>query len=175
MSASADEGRQGGAMPTEAASTSLLGGGVTLDGPIDGQAPDEIAPEPWAASGHDADVPADEETSEAAGQTCHGESADGLKETSSPGYHETKAAYLRRLRLIEGQVRGLQRMVEQDEYCIDVLTQVAATTRALHSVATALVDDHVHHCVRHAAASGDAEEIDRKIDEVMTAVKRLLK
>lgn len=94
---------------------------------------------------------------------------------SAPGYHDAKAAYLRRLRLIEGQVRGLQRMVEDDVYCIDVLTQVAATTRALQSVATALVDDHVHHCVRHAAASGDAEEIDRKIDEVMTAVKRLLK
>lgn len=93
----------------------------------------------------------------------------------SPGYHDGKAAYLRRLRLIEGQVRGLQRMVEEDAYCIDVLTQVSATTRALQSVATGLVDDHIHHCVHAAAASGDPAELERKMDEIMAAVKRLLR
>ena len=98
-----------------------------------------------------------------------------MSEAQEPGYHDTKTAYLRRLRLIEGQVRGLQRMVEEDTYCIDVLTQVAATTRALQSVAPELVNDHVHHCVHHAAASGDPEELTAKIDEVMVAIKRLLK
>ena len=93
----------------------------------------------------------------------------------TPGYHDTKASYLRRLRLIEGQVRGIQRMVDEDTYCIDVLTQVSAVSKALQSVATALVDDHVQHCVHEAAASGDSEMLDQKIDEVMTAVKRLMR
>lgn len=94
---------------------------------------------------------------------------------ASPGYHDAKAAYLRRLRLIEGQVRGVQRMVDEDAYCIDVLTQLAAVSKALQSVATALVDDHVQHCVHEAAASGDAEVLDEKIAEVMTAIKRLMR
>ena len=92
-----------------------------------------------------------------------------------PGYHDTKPAYLRRLKLVEGQVRGLQRMVEDDVYCIDVLTQVAAVTKALQSVALGLVDDHVHHCVHDAARMEAPEDLDRKLDEVMNAVKRLLK
>lgn len=92
-----------------------------------------------------------------------------------PGYHDDKKAYLRRLKLIEGQVRGLARMVEQDTYCIDVLTQVSAVSKALESLSVALADDHIHHCVQHAAASGDPLEIDRKMDEVMTVVKRLMK
>lgn len=106
------------------------------------------------------------------GDCCsHAPSAAG----PAPGYHDAKAAYLRRLRLIEGQVRGLQRMIEGDVYCIDVLTQVAAASKAMESMAIALVDDHVQHCVHEAAASGDAEVLDQKIDEVMTAVKRLLR
>lgn len=92
-----------------------------------------------------------------------------------PGYRETKSPYLRRLKLIEGQVRGVHRMVEEDAYCIDVLTQISAVTKALQSVATGLVDDHIHHCVHDAARSGDAEELDRKMDEIMQAVKRLMK
>ncbi|MFC0673952.1 metal-sensitive transcriptional regulator [Brachybacterium hainanense] len=91
------------------------------------------------------------------------------------GYHDDKAAYLRRLRRVEGQVRGLQRMIEEDTYCIDVLTQVSAVQKALESVATGLVDDHIHHCVQEAARSGDPAVIDTKMDEVMTVVKRLLK
>ena len=92
-----------------------------------------------------------------------------------PGYQDNKSPYLRRLKLIEGQVRGLHRMVEDDTYCIDVLTQVSAVTKALQSVALGLVDDHIHHCVHDAAHSGDAEELDRKMDEIMGAVKRLLR
>ncbi|WP_010532685.1 metal-sensing transcriptional repressor [Brachybacterium squillarum] len=92
-----------------------------------------------------------------------------------PGYQHGKAAYLRRLKLIEGQVRGIQRMVDEDTYCIDVLTQVSAVTKALQSVALGLVDDHVHHCVHDAAGSGDTAELDRKMDEIMGAVKRLMR
>jgi DNA-binding FrmR family transcriptional regulator len=92
-----------------------------------------------------------------------------------PGYHEAKAGYSTRLKRIEGQVRGIQRMVDEDAYCIDVLTQISAVTKALQSVATGLADDHIHHCVHDAAASGDAAELDRKMDEVMAAVKRLMK
>nr|WP_209895822.1 metal-sensitive transcriptional regulator [Brachybacterium fresconis] len=86
-----------------------------------------------------------------------------------------KSPYLRRLKLIEGQVRGVHRMVEEDTYCIDVLTQISAVTKALESVALGLVDDHIHHCVHDAAHSGDTEELDRKMDEIMGAVKRLMK
>ena len=92
-----------------------------------------------------------------------------------PGYQGSKSAYLRRLKLIEGQVRGVHHMVEDDAYCIDVLTQVSAVTKALQSVAVGLVDDHVHHCVHAAAQSGDAAELDRKMEEIMQAVKRLMK
>ncbi|SLN05200.1 Repressor CsoR of the copZA operon [Corynebacterium xerosis] len=92
-----------------------------------------------------------------------------------PGYHGSKSPYLRRLKLIEGQVRGVHRMVEEDTYCIDVLTQISAVTKALQSVALGLVDDHIHHCVHDAATSGDREELDRKMDEIMGAVKRLMK
>lgn len=94
---------------------------------------------------------------------------------SEPGYHDAKASYLRRLRLIEGQVRGLQRLVDEDTYCIDVLTQVSAVSKALESLSLALADDHIHHCVQHAAASGDDAEISAKLDEVMAVVKRLLR
>nr|WP_058235794.1 metal-sensitive transcriptional regulator [Devriesea agamarum] len=93
----------------------------------------------------------------------------------SPGYRPAKVAYLRRLRLIEGQVRGLQRMIDEDVYCIDVLTQVSAVVKALQSISVALVDDHIHHCVHAAAASGDEAAIEEKLDEVLVAVKRLLK
>ena len=92
-----------------------------------------------------------------------------------PGYSGTKDEYAKRLRRIEGQVRGIARMVDEDTYCIDVLTQVSAVTKALQSVALGLVDDHVHHCVHDAAGSGDTAELDRKMDEIMGAVKRLMR
>ncbi|GAA1737959.1 metal-sensitive transcriptional regulator [Brachybacterium phenoliresistens] len=101
--------------------------------------------------------------------------ADPCSCKDAHGYHDDKPAYLRRLKRVEGQVRGLQRMIEEDVYCIDVLTQVSAVQKALESVATGLVDDHIHHCVHDAARSGDPAVIDAKMDEVMAAVKRLLK
>jgi DNA-binding FrmR family transcriptional regulator len=90
------------------------------------------------------------------------------------GYTQDKDAYLKRLRRIEGQVRGLQRMVEEDVYCIDVLTQVSAVTRALQAVALGLLEDHLGHCVTQAVAEGgpDAQE---KVREAAAAVSRLVK
>ena len=91
-----------------------------------------------------------------------------------PGYDERKDDLLRRLRRIEGQVRGLQQMVESDRYCIDVLTQVSASTRALQAVAVELLDDHLRHCVADAAAKG-GREADDKFTEATAAVARLLR
>lgn len=90
------------------------------------------------------------------------------------GYTQDKDAYVNRLRRIEGQVRGLARMIENDEYCIDVLTQVSATSRALQSVALGLLDEHLKHCVTNAAAEGGsvAEE---KITEATAAITRLVR
>jgi CsoR family transcriptional regulator, copper-sensing transcriptional repressor len=79
-----------------------------------------------------------------------------------------------RLRRIEGQVRGLQRMVDDDAYCIDILTQVSAVTRALQSVAIGLVDEHLDHCVREAISRG-GPEADAKIAEASAAIARLVK
>jgi CsoR family transcriptional regulator, copper-sensing transcriptional repressor len=93
---------------------------------------------------------------------------------SAPGYHADKAAVQRRLRRIEGQVRGLERMVEEDRYCVDVLDQVAAVTRALQAVALTLVDDHLTHCVADAVASGGAAAR-AKIDEASAAIGRLVR
>ena len=94
--------------------------------------------------------------------------------SETPGYHDTKAAYLTRLRRIEGQVRGLQRMVDEDTYCIDILTQVSAVNKALQSVAIGLVEDHLNHCVRDAVAAGGTEAED-KVAEATNAVARLLR
>jgi CsoR family transcriptional regulator, copper-sensing transcriptional repressor len=91
------------------------------------------------------------------------------------GYTMQKDDYLKRLRRVEGQVRGLQRMIEQDEYCIDVLTQVSAATKALQSVAVGLLDEHLRHCVAGAVASGDDEESGRLIAEATSAIERLVK
>lgn len=95
--------------------------------------------------------------------------------TDPPAYVVSgdKAKVQARLRRIEGQVRGLQRMVDEDTYCIDVLTQISAATSALQSVALQLLDDHLHHCVRHAVEDG--EQADAKIAEASAAVARLVK
>jgi DNA-binding FrmR family transcriptional regulator len=90
------------------------------------------------------------------------------------GYTATKDDLQKRLRRIEGQVRGLQRMVDEDTYCIDVLTQVAAVTKALQGVALGLLDDHVRHCVTEAIREGE-ETGDDKVAEAMGAVGRLLR
>ena len=90
------------------------------------------------------------------------------------GYTSDKDDYLRRLRRIEGQVRGLQKMVTDDKYCIDILTQVSATTRALQSVAIGLLDDHLRHCVVQAAAEG-GELAEAKVSEASAAITRLVR
>jgi CsoR family transcriptional regulator, copper-sensing transcriptional repressor len=90
------------------------------------------------------------------------------------GYHDHKAAYLARLRRIEGQVRGLHRMVDEDTYCIDILTQVSAVTKALQGVAVGLVEDHLGHCVREAVEAGGATA-DEKVAEASAAIARLLR
>jgi DNA-binding FrmR family transcriptional regulator len=90
------------------------------------------------------------------------------------GYVSSKDAVQKRLRRIEGQVRGLQRMIEEDTYCIDVLTQVSATTSALQSVALSLVDDHLHHCVREALVSGGPDAT-AKVEEASKAIARLVR
>ena len=91
-----------------------------------------------------------------------------------PGYHDDKDDLLKRLRRIEGQVRGLHRMVEEDAYCIDVLTQVSAATKALQSVALILLEEHMRHCVADAVAQG-GEEADRLVTEASQAIQRLVK
>ena len=91
-----------------------------------------------------------------------------------PGYTGTKEQYLARLKRIEGQVRGIPRMVEQDTYCIDVLTQIAAATKALEAVSLGLLEDHMSHCVLHAAQSSD-EEGRAKIREASDAIARLVR
>ena len=93
---------------------------------------------------------------------------------SSHGYIQRQDDYLKRLRRIEGQVRGLHRMVEEEQYCIDILTQVSATTKALQSVALGLLEEHMSHCVVRAAAVGGAEA-DEKIREATEAIARLVR
>jgi CsoR family transcriptional regulator, copper-sensing transcriptional repressor len=89
-------------------------------------------------------------------------------------YTGSKDAYLKRLRRIEGQVRGLQRMVEEDTYCIDVLTQVAAVTKALQAVSLGLLEDHVAHCVVDAARTSDGAA-QEKVREAADAIARLVR
>ena len=101
-----------------------------------------------------------------------------MSETSDTGthhgYHAQKDSHLKRLRRIEGQVRGLQRMVEEDKYCIDVLTQIAAVTKALQAVSIGLVEDHLAHCVVDAARQSP-EEGAAKVREASDAIARLVR
>ncbi len=90
------------------------------------------------------------------------------------GYITEKDAYLKRLKRIEGQARGLQRMVEEDKYCIDILTQVSAMTKALQAVAMGLLEDHLSHCVVDAAVAG-GPEAEAKIKEATDAIARLVR
>ena len=90
------------------------------------------------------------------------------------GYAADKDAYLKRMRRIEGQVRGIAKMIETDQYCIDVLTQVSAATKALEAVALGLLDEHLRHCVTQAAAEG-GQLADEKVAEASAAIARLVK
>ncbi len=90
------------------------------------------------------------------------------------GYTADKDDLTKRLRRIEGQVRGIQRMVDEDTYCIDVLTQISAATKALEAVALGLLEQHLHHCVASAVAAG-GQDADAKITEAAAAVRRLVR
>jgi DNA-binding FrmR family transcriptional regulator len=90
------------------------------------------------------------------------------------GYTHDKDNYLKRLRRIEGQVRGLQRMIEEDKYCIDILTQVSAATKALQSVALGLLEEHLSHCVAQAVAEG-GDSANEKVREASEAIARLVR
>jgi len=97
-----------------------------------------------------------------------------VKGMTTRGYTHTKDRYRARLRRIEGQVRGLERMIDEDEYCIEVLTQITAVTKALQGVGLGLLDEHLRHCVRDAASSSK-EAGDEKVEEAVRAVERLLR
>ena len=88
------------------------------------------------------------------------------------GYHGDKPSLVKRLHRIEGQVRGIEKMVEDDRYCIDVLTQIAAVNTALESLAFKILDEHVRHCVAGALASGDEADAQTKTEELLEAVQR---
>ncbi|MDA3629605.1 metal-sensitive transcriptional regulator [Saccharopolyspora oryzae] len=90
------------------------------------------------------------------------------------GYTEDKDSYLKRLARIEGQVRGLARMIEEDKYCIDILTQISAATKGLQAVSLRLLDEHLKHCVAEALAEG-GENADEKVREASEAIARLVK
>ena len=110
--------------------------------------------------------------------TGTGTSGDGTPVTDHDrgihGYHKQKGEHLKRLRRIEGQVRGLQRLVDEDVYCIDILTQVSASTKALQSFALQLLEEHLRHCVADAAVKG-GKEVDAKVEEATKAIARLLR
>jgi DNA-binding FrmR family transcriptional regulator len=91
------------------------------------------------------------------------------------GYHAEKPALVRRLHRIEGQVRGIEKMLEEDRYCIDILTQIAAVNTALENLGLQLLDSHVTHCIAGALASGDEAEAQTKTRELLEAVRRFAK
>ena len=95
-----------------------------------------------------------------------------IEHTHVHGYTKDRDALIKRLHRIEGQVRGIERMVEEDRYCIDILTQIAAVNTALESLAFKILDEHVKHCVAGALTSGDEQEARTKTDELLRAVQR---
>jgi DNA-binding FrmR family transcriptional regulator len=99
---------------------------------------------------------------------------DVQADVAARGYSPDKKAYVKRLRRIEGQVRGLQRMIDEDSYCIDVLTQVSAVTKALQSVAVGLLEQHLRHCVANAATN-DPDHLDEMVGEATKAIERILR
>ena len=94
--------------------------------------------------------------------------------TLSHGYSANKEDYAKRLRRIEGQVRGIAKMIDDDKYCIDILTQISAVNSALQSVALGLLDEHLNHCVSHAVAAG-GDEAEKKLAEASAAIARLVR
>ncbi|WP_104119232.1 metal-sensitive transcriptional regulator [Arthrobacter sp. B1805] len=122
-----------------------------------------------------------EAVSAAAGESTKPDVSQNQKVTgrTAHGYAANKNAYLRRLKRIEGQVRGIARMVDEDKYCIDILTQVAAVNSAMHAVSLGLLENHLQHCVvdaaHEAATSGSSDAIDAKVKEATQAISRLLR
>jgi len=108
--------------------------------------------------------------------TQTGEAPDGAAVGPVPPYgylaNNDKGALVNRMRRVEGQVRGIEKMITEDRYCIDILTQIAAVSTALEAVAGIVLDDHVNHCVRHALSSGDEAVADQKTKELLEAVHR---
>ena len=102
------------------------------------------------------------------------DSRDATEPEGAHGYSANKENYAKRLRRIEGQVRGIAKMIDEDKYCIDVLTQISAVNSALQSVALGLLDDHLGHCVSHAVAAG-GDEADKKLAEASAAIARLVR
>jgi len=94
--------------------------------------------------------------------------------TGAQGYSDNKDNYAKRLRRIEGQVRGVAKMIDDEKYCIDILTQISAVNSALQSVALGLLDEHLNHCVSHAVAEGGAEA-ETKLAEASAAIARLVR
>jgi DNA-binding FrmR family transcriptional regulator len=119
-------------------------------------------------------VAEDEARTEVGSDTHHGASGSSAAPQGPHGYSGQRDAHIKRLRRIEGQVRGLQRMVEQDVYCIDILTQVSASTKALQSFALSLLEEHLRHCVAEAVNNGGPEG-DDKVAEATAAIARLLR
>ena len=119
-------------------------------------------------------APTEEPTEAYTGACCGGEAPE-----TQHGYASNKEAHLKRLRRIEGQVRVFARMVEEDKYCIDVLTQVAAVSKALHAVSLNLLEEHMGHCVTNAAIeserTGDATIVEEKIKEATAAISRMMR
>lgn len=106
--------------------------------------------------------------------TTEPQAAPNADEHAHHGYVADKDAYLKRLKRIEGQVRGLARMIDEDTYCIDILTQISAVTKALEATALGLLDDHLAHCVTNAVVQG-GEEADLKLKEASAAIARLVR
>lgn len=126
------------------------------------------------ASGTPAEKPAEQPAKAHTGACCGGESPE-----TQYGYASNKEAHLKRLRRIEGQVRGIARMVDEDKYCIDILTQVAAVSKALHAVSLNLLEEHIGHCVTGAAIkserTGDPTIAEAKVKEATAAISRLMR
>ena len=99
---------------------------------------------------------------------------DTASENHQHGYISDKGRYLARMKRIEGQARGIAKMIDEEKYCIDILTQISALTRALQGVATGLLDDHLRHCVLNAAKQGEDEALE-KLQEASEAISRLVR
>lgn len=125
------------------------------------QTPGTTAPEPDTAPGVTAETP-------------NGGCPHTAPQNQGPGYVTDKSRYLARLRRIEGQARGIHRMVDEEQYCIDILTQISALTSALENVALGLLEEHLRHCVTDAAKEG-GDVADAKIAEATAAIRRLVK